>query len=182
MPDGQLVAHASTTLSDPIALAVVGGVVGAAITGVVHANRHLDSPVSEPGRSSVTASGGRQRIWGSPTLGLGIALVSIGLIAGYGAGVLLDNGTGTRSAAQLVADLCDAAEAPDAGVVFLSLDDDLQHNLGDIEPDQRERAERAAAIVRSAANQPDPVDPELVQLLATELANAAELGGGTPCD
>lgn len=183
MPDGLLVAHASTSLTDPLALAAVGGLVGAAITGIVHANRSLDRAAPTPDHpTGGAASAGHQRIWGSPTVGLGIVLVTIGLIAGYAAALLLDSATGTLSPEELVIELCDAANAPDPRAAFVPLDDDLQHNLSDLEPDQRERATRAAAIVRSAANRPEPVDPELVQLLATELADAAELGGGTPCD
>jgi hypothetical protein len=182
MPDGLLVAHASTNLANPLILAAVGGLIGAAITGIAHANRQLDGHSPDAARpTGPPSSAGRQRIWGSPTLGLGIALVSIGLIAGYAAALLLDNATGVRSPEQLVNELCAAARAPDPGPAVVSLHDDLQHNLGDLEPDRRERAGRAAAIVRSAANRPDPLDPELVHLLATELANAAGLGG-TPCE
>lgn len=149
--------------------------VGATITGIVHANRQLDLPAPTP-------QDRRQRLWGSPTFGLGIVLVAAGLIAGAVAATLLDRAAGVRSPEELVVELCDSARSPEPGPAYLALDGDVQHNLADIDPDRTGRAVRAAAIVRGAAARPDPLDPELVHLLATEFANAAELGGGTPCD
>lgn len=182
MRDGLLVAHASGFIAEPVTLGAVGALLGAAITGVVHANRRLDDPAAtgRSGRDGVAQH--RPRIWGSPTLGLGIVLVSTGLIVGYLSATLLEGTAGVRSPEELVVELCTAARADDTGPAYLELDDDIQHNLTDLVPQTSARATRAAQIVRSAASRPEPLDPELVQLLATELADAAELGGGTPCD
>lgn len=198
MPDPvtiRLLAHATGGIATPGAWAAIGAGLGLGVAMLINANRRMDGILAT--QTAGTKTSDAETVKPAPRIGglglpswvgtrgtsLGIVLVASGIIAGYAIGLLVNGGLASYpTTTELVESICVAGTADNSTSSYLLLNEDIQHALADLDPDRTERATRAAQIVQSSANASGGLDPELLQRLAVELADAGDVPVPASCN